>query len=198
MIGWGRASRMAIFCGEMNMDEPRQTGWLGRNWGCLVPGGLLAVVAFFVAISEYPPLEDGRKKDTIVKQKMLLAAVDAYRKTTGNLPDVPSDPDSSDPNRSDPARQVARLVARLRGAGPDDPVCKATRPFLGDDPERCTRDGYGNAMLYLKDGGMGGKPVIISAGADGKFGYGGRTDGATTNAPVDKQAQKDNIRSDMN
>jgi hypothetical protein len=179
------------------MDEPRQTGWLGRNWGCLVPVGLLAVVAFFVAISEYNP-EDGRKKDTIVKQKMLLAAIDAYRKTTGTIPDVAYEPDSSDPDKHNPARQMARLAANLRGAGPDDPLYKATRPFLGDDPERTTRDGYGNAMLYVKDGGMGGNPVIISAGADGKFGYGGRTDGATTNAPIDKQAQKDNIRSDMN
>jgi len=93
---------------------------------------------------------------------------------------------------------MALLAAKLRGKDRDDPVYKATKPFLGDDPERSTRDAYGNAMIYLKDGGVGGKPVIISAGPDGKFGFGGKTDGATTNAPVNKQAQKDNIRSDMN
>jgi hypothetical protein len=187
------------FYGETNMDEPRQSGWWGRNWGCLVLAGIFAVVVFFViSVTSRIHPEDGRKKDTIVKQKMLLAAIDAYRKTTGAVPDVAYDPDSSDPNKSDPARQMALLVAKLQGKDRDDPVYKATKPFLGDDPERSTRDGYGNAMLYLKDGGVGGKPVIVSAGPDGKFGYGGKTDGATTNAPVNKQAQKDNIRSDMN
>jgi hypothetical protein len=135
---------------------------------------------------------------TRATQQRLMAAIDAYRKTTGAVPDVVFDPDSSDPDKYMPARQVALLLAKLQGAGPDDPVYKATRPFLGDDPERSTRDGYGKTMLYVKDGGVGGKPVILSAGPDGKFGYGGKTDGATTNAPIDKQAQKDNIRSDMN
>ena len=184
------------------MDETRQTGWLGRNWGCLVLVALVICMLVFIVpqIGLIPPhgYEQSEKHSTALSQKALAGAIEAYRRLTGALPDVAYDPDSSDPNKSDPARQMALLVAKLRGKDRDDPVYKATKPFLGDDPERSTRDGYGNAMLYVKDGGMGGKPVIISAGPDGKFGYGGKTDGATTNAPIDKQAQKDNIRSDMN
>jgi type II secretory pathway pseudopilin PulG len=189
---------MSTFYGETNMDGPRQTGWWGRNWGCLVPVGLVILVALIVVPNiNFDPAQI-RKQETVNKQMRLIAAIDAYRKTTGAVPNVVFDPDSSDPDQREPARQIALLLAKLRGAGPDDPVYKATKPFLGDDPERSTRDAYGNAMLYLKDGGVGGKPVIVSAGPDGKFGYGGKTDGATTNAPVNKQTQKDNIRSDMN
>lgn len=179
------------------MDESRQSGWWARNWGCLVPIGVFAAVVLFVIGTGWPPgpPEQGRKKETIITQKMLLGAIDAYRKTTGAVPDVAYEPDSSDPNKSDPARQMALLVAELRGKDPDDPVYKATRPFLGHDPEPITHDAYGNAMLYLKDGGVGGKPVIVSAGADGKFGY---ETAYTTNPDLKKKYQKDNIRSDMN
>jgi len=188
------------FYGETNMDEPRQSGWWGRNWGCLVPVGLVILVALIVLSNGDIDISSAqrRKRETIRTQKTLIAAIDAYRRKTGSVPDVVYDPTSSKPDEREPARQMALLAAKLRGKDRDDPVYKATKPFLGDDPERSTRDAYGNAMIYLKDGGVGGKPVIISAGPDGKFGFGGKTDGATTNAPVNKQAQKDNIRSDMN
>ena len=180
-----------------NVPQPvtPRKGWGGRNWGCLVPVGLICAVALYVALTIEIPPSQGRKQETAAAQMRLIAAIDAYRKVTGAVPDVPYDPESSDPNKREPARQIALLLAKLRGAGPDDPVYKATRPFLGDTAEGLTSDAYGNAMLYLKDGGVGGKPVIVSAGPDGKFGW---EPAYKTSPDLQKKYRKDNIRSDVN
>ncbi len=111
------------------------------------------------------------------------------------MPDVAYDPESSDSDKSEPTRQIALLLAKLRGAGPNDPLYKATLPFLGEDGLELTTDAYGNAMIYLKDGGMGGVPAIISAGPDGKFGY---EAAYKTDPDLRNKYRKDNIRSDMN
>ena len=171
---------------------------------------LSVLLALVVGVSWYV-VEEGRKKETIVRQKNLLAAIDAFRKVTGRVPGeittdgIFFDPDSSVTYKYNAGELMTRLINVLTtgsytNANPDinSAIYKATSPFLGQASGTMITDAYGNSMLYIKDGGVGGKPVIISAGPDGKFGYGGKTDGSTTNALVNKQAQKDNIRSDMN
>ena len=171
---------------------------------------LSVLLALVVGVSWYV-VEEGRKKETVVRQKNLLAAIDAFRKVTGRVPGeittdgIFFDPDSSVTYKYNAGELMTRLLNVLTtgsysNANPDinSALYKATSPFLGQASGTMITDAYGNSMLYIKDGGVGGKPVIISAGPDGKFGYGGKTDGSTTNAPVNKQQQKDNIRSDMN
>ena len=55
-------------------------------------------------------------------------------------------------------------------------------------------DGYGAAMRYQKSGGLGGGPVLVSAGKDGDFGYG--PDGNPDGGDDEPDKKLDNIRSD--
>jgi prepilin-type N-terminal cleavage/methylation domain-containing protein len=173
---------------------------------------LSVILALVVGVSWYV-IEEGRKKETIVRQKNLLAAIDAFRKVTGHVPgegglsteSIYFDPDNSVTYKYNASEIMARLINVLTtgsssNTNPDitSSIYKATSPFLGQASGTMITDAYGNSMLYIRDGGVGGKPVIISAGPDGKFGYGGKTDGSTTNVAANKQQQKDNIRSDMN
>lgn len=176
------------------MDRPQKTGWLGRNWGCLVPVGLICAVVILIASIILPPIDPAlmRKRETVNRQTRLILAIEAYRKATGALPDADYNPYSSNPDQHDPAKEVALLLAKLRGEGPDDPVYRATRPFLGDDGgASLTVDAYGNAMIFLKDKGVGGNPVMISAGPDGVFGY-----ERNHTREQRQQYKKDNIFSD--
>lgn len=159
---------------------------------------LSVLVALTVGVSWYV-IEEGRKKETVNTQKRLIAAIDAYSKVSGKVPDVVYEPDSSVSYKWSPSEHMARLTNQLTTGSqtnnnPDvtAPLYKATRPFLDGVS---TTDAYGNSMLYLKEGGLGGRPVIVSAGPDGKFGY----EVAYKLKPEDqKKYQKDNIRSDMN
>jgi hypothetical protein len=159
---------------------------------------LSVLVALAVGVSWYV-IEEGRKKETISTQKRLIAAIDVYTKISGGVPPVVYEPDSSVSYKRDPGEVMTRLYNLLTSGSqttnnPDvtSPLYKATRPFLEGVS---TTDAYGNSMLYLKDGGVGGRPVIVSAGPDGKFGY----EVAYKLKPIEqKKYQKDNIRSDMN
>jgi prepilin-type N-terminal cleavage/methylation domain-containing protein len=164
---------------------------------------LSVLVGLVVGVSWYV-IEEGRKKETLGSQKRLMAAIDAYRKATGHVPGtaegVSYEPDSSTDWKRDPDKHIARLLTCLTTGKGDgtvavdvySPLYKATHPFLDGVS---TTDAYGKSMLYLKDGGVGGKPVIVSAGPDGWFGY---EAAYKTNPTLQKQYQKDNIRSDMN
>lgn len=162
---------------------------------------LSVLVGLIVGVSWYV-IEQGRKQETLSGQKRLMAAIDAYRKVTGSVPNVVYKPDLT--SSSDPTLVMSLLLTCLRTGSPtgildvNSPLYRATLPFLGDDshpPITPTTDAYGKSMLYLYDGGVGGKPVIVSAGPDGKFGYEKDYRG---NSTLQKQYQKDNIRSDMN
>lgn len=172
------------------MDRPRKTGWLGRNWGCLVPVVLICAVVIFIMLS-YPPIDQSDKWKTLDYQRRLILAIEAYRKTAGTVPDDGFDSSGGFPGKQGLAIQMSSLVTTLRGKDASAPVRKATEAMLGDEPQSLTRDAYGKAMLYLKDKGVGGNPVIISAGPDGVFGY------EKNLSPEQRQRYKmDNIRSD--
>jgi len=164
---------------------------------------LSVLVGLVVGVSWYV-IEEGRKKETLGSQKRLMAAIDAFRKVEGHVPGaiaaegVSYEPDSSAADKWDPDKLMPRLIFVLSTGSPTGtvdvnlPLYRATRPFLDGVS---TTDAYGKSMLYLKDGGVGGKPVIVSAGPDGVFGY---EKAYKTNPTQQKQYQKDNIRSDMN
>lgn len=168
---------------------------------------LSVLVGLVVGVSWYV-IEMGRKKETLSRQKNLIGAIEGFRKVTGHVPgDLPAEqisyePDSSVPYKYYPDKIMGNLINVLRTGSyttNDNPdttsaIYKATNPFLGESGLANTTDSWGNSMLYLKDGGVGGKPVIVSAGPDGKFGYGGKLE----TGGVNKQYQKDNVRSDMN
>ncbi len=174
------------------MDKPDKTGWLRRNWGCLVSAGLICAAGVVIASIWNPlPPDQARKQETLSRQKRLLLAIDAYRKTTGNLPDDGLGPGTATWVERESALRMASVLTTLLGKDADGPVREATKPVLGNDPRSLTRDAYGNAMLYLKDKGVDGSPVIISAGPDGVFGY-----GVDLSPEQRQQHRRDNIRSD--
>jgi prepilin-type N-terminal cleavage/methylation domain-containing protein len=162
---------------------------------------LSVLVGLVVGVSWYV-IEEGRKKETLSGQKRLMAAIDAYRKVTGSVPNVVYKPDLM--SSADPNQVMSLLLTCLRTGSPtgildvNSPLYRATLPFLGDEshpPITPITDAYGKSMLYLYDGGVGGKPVIVSAGPDGLFGY---EKAYKTYPTQQKKYQKDNIRSDMN
>jgi prepilin-type N-terminal cleavage/methylation domain-containing protein len=168
---------------------------------------LSVLVGMVVGVSWYV-IEMGRKKETLSRQKNLIGAIEGFRKVTGHVPGdllgegITFEPDSPQPTKSNPAEIMSRLVYVLQTGSPTQntnpdtttAIYKATSPFLGESGGDMKTDSWGNSMLYIKDGGVGGKPVIVSAGPDGKFGYGGKLE----TGGVNKQYQKDNVRSDMN
>jgi len=176
---------------EPTMRQPQRTGWLARNWGCLVPIGLICAVVFYiVAIWNPRSPEEASKQDTLNRQTRLIHAIEAYCKATGTEPDDGVD-SGGFPGKQGLALQMASLVTTLQGKDANAAVREATKAILGKDPQSLTHDAYGNAMLYVKDKGVGGNPVIISAGADGVFGY------EKNLSPEQQQRYKmDNIRSD--
>ncbi len=147
---------------------------------------LVLTILLVTGIIEVPSPE-ARREETVRRQYTLLAAIDAYRKVTGRFP-----PDAEDANRICHAENSMRwLLKHLTGAKTTDPdegrkIAKETFPFLGSSPEELTKDAYGNTMRYYAERGMGGKPLILSAGPDGEFG----------DEAENQQKRMDNIRSD--
>jgi len=171
----------------MPASDRQQTRWETIRTAAIVMLGVLGTLSLLYLVLlafSHPPFSEPRKEETISNQDRLLAAIDAYRKVTGKFP---PDPDPSIQSR--PESNMAALLKHLGGQASKDAdegrrIAKATRGFLGRDPDSLTKDAWGRTMVYFRDRGLGGKPVIISAGADGEFGS------------DDKKRREDNIRSD--
>ncbi len=122
-----------------------------------------------------------------------MAAVEAYRKVTDEFPyienarDLDYNPNGTAACQKDPDEHMRRLLEVLKGKY-DPAVANNTsiQAMLGDTVDGI--DAYGNSMIFLSDKGVGGNPVIISAGPDGVFGF--ELDYA------DDKYKEDNIRSD--
>jgi hypothetical protein len=128
-------------------------------------------------------IEEGRKKETVSRQVRMLAAVDAYFKVMGEVP-----PHTGDPNES-----MTKLIEYLRGRKEGDgklkrDIYEETKAYLGASDGELSLDAFNKPMRYYSDRGVGGRPLIISAGPDGEFG-----DGTTKQ---ERQRREDNIRSD--
>jgi hypothetical protein len=84
---------------------------------------------------------------------------------------------------------MQRLTLCLQGSKFSDPmktkIFNATKSYL-EGTFSDGKDAYSNSMRYYKDKGVGGKPLIISAGPDGDYGT----------ATGSEKKRTDNIRSD--
>jgi len=146
------------------------------------------IVALVVGISDYV-MREAVLKQTQESQRILMNAIQAYY---DNSRPKAYPPDTGTDLQTMPQMEASgeQLVQYLTEGGdpnnptPDHPACQAAKEKLRDlsqeayDPPHF-RDAYGNAMGYDADGGIGGGPVIISAGPDG-----------------DPSTETDNIRSD--
>ena len=144
---------------------------------------LAILVALVVGVGRWVRVI-GQEKQTIVTQKIVMAAIQAYYDTYEVYPADGGNGDESDDSGKE-------LLKNLKGEGFGDEekarVSRATMKVLRGLPQGAlsaggedVKDGFGNGMRYDKDSGLGGRPVVISAGPDGKF-----------------DVQADNIRSDQ-
>ena len=160
------------------------------------------LVALVVGVGSYV-VEQERKKETINTQDRWMSAIEAYRNVTQKYP--PTDPNilPSGANEKDNTYRGSMsgkhgLVQYLTGAMDGSLSAKiyaATKAYLGEGSTSTSAtlgvlDAYGNPMRYYKDRGLGGKPLMLSAGPDGYFGK------TNTTSDADKKQATDNIRSD--
>ncbi len=138
---------------------------------------LSILVALVVGVGSYV-IEQARITETVETQLTLLAAVDAYRRVTGDFPE---------PNQTVEEGSIEGLLTILQASGDasalGEEIRKQTLPFLQSGGSLQV-DAFGNPMHYYPRRGIGGKPLVISAGPDGDFGE------------MDESKQRDNIRSD--
>ena len=121
---------------------------------------MMVLVGLAVGVSKHL-MDKSAREQTIVTQKILMAAITAY----GDQP--PS------------AATLAGVWGQLKAVPAAKERLEKLDPDALNTQEMKFLDGYGNAMKYERTGGLGKRPVLISAGPDGDF---------------DKDA--DNIRSD--
>ena len=148
------------------------------------------LVALVVGVGRYV-IRQGREQETLGNQDRLIAAVDAFRKVLGKYP-------MHDPNGTG---RIDYLMEQLNGDANTlqlafrdmsfsedlrEEIREATESYLGLGGEGSVfeSDAWGHEMLYYRDRGAGGKPLIISAGPDGDFGE------------EVEEKRADNIRSD--
>jgi prepilin-type N-terminal cleavage/methylation domain-containing protein len=137
---------------------------------------LSVLVALVVGVGSYV-IEQARITETVANQQALIAAIDAYRKVTGQFPDGNGLGDI----------EVLMTALQPDGNAPREvEIRKEVTPFLKAGSGSLMVDAFGSTMKYYAGKGLGGKPLIISAGPDGDFG----------DIPVDETKQRDNIRSD--
>jgi type II secretory pathway pseudopilin PulG len=169
--------------------------------------GVLAAIV--VSVAGYV-MSSASRRETEATQKVLLGAVQAlYDAGPKAYPqDRYGDP-ATDPYVAEQSGRA--LVNFLTGRVDEDnngtleqdlsqtaPV-KAAVELLLKLPEEAwkggsnepIKDGWGRNMRYDAAGGLGGRPVVISAGADGRFGE------ADPGFPTDDDTKaEDNVRSD--
>ncbi|MDY6913531.1 MAG: hypothetical protein SVT52_03635, partial [Planctomycetota bacterium] len=161
---------------------------------------LAILVALVVGVGNYV-LDEARRKNTVAIQAILM---DAVQKFYDEFDNYPADQDPPSDTYSNPEQSAGVLLHYLTGnnvfdaedlnylgySGDSDDLRQRIQelllPTLRNLPEDAFEtgatffsDGYGNAIRYENDGGLGGQPVLISAGAD-----------------KDYDDDKDNIRSD--
>jgi len=163
------------------------------------------LVTLVVSVSKYV-MGKASREQTIADQKIILTAIEAFKDVTGEYP-ADRDPNGSDYNLEEHFEKSAELLRAQLLADTDyeitDPnieqlfdkddevaaIRAKTFECLKELPEECFkeddrvfRDAYGEPIAYKRSGGLGGRPVLISRGPDGRF--------------VREQGRKDNIRSD--
>jgi type II secretory pathway pseudopilin PulG len=153
---------------------------------------ILAVLVALVASVGGYVMRSANEKETATIQAVLMDAIQAWHdKDTSTPKQYP--PDRTGPTYV-PDASAGILMDYLEGRSPpsstNTPQVRAATEILLKLPKEAwggpasgpVRDSWGVPMRYHATGGLGGRPVIISAGPDGKF----------DPSPYDE----DNIRSD--
>lgn len=115
---------------------------------------LVILVALVVGVSIYIQTE-AAKKETLAYQTIIREAVQKYYESTGQWP-----PQTG----ASVANRIGNLFDALKG----NPAAKSVIVNLPIKAmgNRKFLDGFATVMDYKKSGGLGGTPVIISAGPD--------------------------------
>jgi len=142
----------------------------------LVVMGILAVLVAIVAGVAGYVMRSANEKDTSATQAILMDAIQAWHdKDTNTLKCYPF----TDPNPNNTGGVLVQCLTGFYGAawpGPTSPSVRAAGEILlklprdawGGGTNEPVKDAWGVAMRYDAAGGLGGRPVVISAGADGK------------------------------
>lgn len=139
------------------------------------------LISLVVAVAGYVYDEAARKQTQSI-QNLTMRAVEAYYELIEEYPADPNDlTGTPDPNAvvmmllnqlqarilTTDSTQLENLKKRIK---------KATGPLLLELPSDALdlnndtiRDAFGNPMEYYRTGGLGGRPVLVSAGPDGLF-----------------------------
>lgn len=123
---------------------------------------LMILISLVIAVSRYVMVESARKK-TVAIEAILISATNAFYDDNKSYP----------PTATDGTQSISALYGPLkadtRPNGPFDKM-KSLPSDVVFDGTQTINDAWGKALRYDASGGLGGGPVIISAGPDGVFG----------------------------
>ncbi len=127
----------------------------------LVVISIIAILVTIVVGVTHIVLARASAEETRTNMQVILQAIEAFRETDETNDYPPSTAGTPDDHN-------AKLYKALK----DNPAARKILGPLPDDAIRGDRfvDGFGMRMDYSSDGGVGGAPVLISAGADSDFG----------------------------
>lgn len=132
----------------------------------LVVISILAIlVGLVISVGAHVRMK-GLQDDTVNMLGIVQQAVDAYKDATGDYPE--QDVDFGGPDYAGQA--AANSQALLRDLRSVEASKDRLRNLPGgriDIDNNTLIDAFGNSINYLRDGGAGGLPVIVSAGKDG-------------------------------
>jgi prepilin-type N-terminal cleavage/methylation domain-containing protein len=130
---------------------------------------LAVIVSLVVGVGMYI-VNKAREKETQGNQAIIMDALADYQGRHGVYPDT-----------------LSALTTDVK--------CQEILRNLTASAGASFSDGFGKAMLYAKEGGLGGKPVLISGGPDLETGL-TESGGKLTVTAGSETKVKDNIRSD--
>lgn len=155
---------------------------------------VIAILAVLIALAAGVGAwvnNEGKRKQTMVAEKMLLDAINAY---------YAGQPGAAAYPQQDADKGTVILRQRLLDNTSLLPskTREDIRGILRGMPQSCFRasdtifrDGFGKPLRYEQDAAMGGLPLITSAGPDGLFG-----DESGLSGSAKTTAIEDNVRSD--
>lgn len=120
---------------------------------------LAILVALVVGVGKYVR-DEAARKETASTQALLMAAIQAYHDIRGVYPSEPADDNNTD-NRNKNLVLQLRAIEASRSKFDNLPAKARTTDFVVD--------AYSKTLDYRANMGLGGAPVIISAGPDQDF-----------------------------
>ncbi len=120
---------------------------------------------------------EGERKNTVATQAIILSAINTYY-TAKSL--YPVGVGNGEPNLSTLGTELMAVPESAKVLS-----CLSKQAVASSGDSLLLLDGWGRPMGYSPTGGFGGRPVLISAGPNGRFG-----------SAEDQTAGYDDVRSD--